>query len=106
MLKSYEAIYEHGELRWLDGEPDIADGDRVTVVLDARVERGSCGEDLDRAWEEARGAWGKAKTLDEIDREISAQRDWDWKRDWGSPNVRSSCPMRSSRPRPCIWPFL
>ena len=35
MLKSYEATYEYGRLRWLDKSPELPDGARVIVVCEA-----------------------------------------------------------------------
>ncbi|MBN1672513.1 MAG: antitoxin family protein [Kiritimatiellae bacterium] len=34
MLKTYEATYEHGRLKWLHGRPSIPDGSRVLVVVE------------------------------------------------------------------------
>jgi len=80
MLRSYSAVYEHGGVRWLDAEPAIAEGEQAMVVVDARRAEVRCGRDLDAAWDQAWGAWGAGKTLDEIDREIDEQRVQDWER--------------------------
>ncbi|MBN1672517.1 MAG: hypothetical protein JXR37_15860 [Kiritimatiellae bacterium] len=34
MLKTYEATYCHGRLKWLHGRPSIPDGGRVLVVVE------------------------------------------------------------------------
>jgi hypothetical protein len=39
-------------------------------------------DEIERVVEAARGAWGKGKTLDEIDEEIRKMREWDWSREW------------------------
>ena len=36
MLKSYEAVYEQGRLKWLDGQPDI---DSARVIVTVLVEK-------------------------------------------------------------------
>ena len=78
MLKSYEATYEKGKLNWVQEKPDIEDGERVIVVVDDRTSLKSRRKDIRRALEEARGAWGTGKSLEEIDREIDARRAADW----------------------------
>ena len=78
MLKSYEALYEGGRLKWVRGEPDIKDGVRVIVVVEAESPPEQQKGAICRAVEEARGAWGSEKSLEEIDREISARRLADW----------------------------
>ncbi|MSS73625.1 MAG: DUF104 domain-containing protein [Candidatus Latescibacteria bacterium] len=36
MLKSYEATYEKGRLKWLREKPDIEDGKKVIIVVETR----------------------------------------------------------------------
>ncbi len=41
MLKSYEAVYEKGRLKWLDEQPNIESARViVTVLAEGRVEPG------------------------------------------------------------------
>ena len=78
MLKSYEALYEGGRLKWVRGKPDIKEGVRVIVVVEAESPSEQQKGTIHRAVEEARGAWGSEKSLEEIDREIAARRLADW----------------------------
>ena len=78
MLKSYEATYEKGRLKWIQESPDIEDGEKVIVVVEAKPILERRKQDIHTALVEARGAWGTGKSLDEIDREISTRREADW----------------------------
>ncbi len=78
MLKSYEATYEKGRLRWTQEKPEIKDGEKVIVVVDTLEPPKRRGQEIRRALQEARGAWGRGKTLEEIDREIAVRRAEDW----------------------------
>lgn len=82
MLKSYEAIYRQGQLRWLHQAPPIPDQDiRVLVVaeiVEAKTQtKDNLHEVLQRAW----GGLGSGKTLDDIDRELQVMRH-EWEREW------------------------
>jgi hypothetical protein len=37
MLKSYEAIYDHGQIRWLETPPDVDEARVIVTVLPAQV---------------------------------------------------------------------
>lgn len=39
MLKSYEAIYDHGQIHWLDTPPDVEEARIIVTVLPAQVAR-------------------------------------------------------------------
>lgn len=78
MLKSYEAMYEKGRLKWVQGKPEIEDGEKVIVVVETRVPPKRRKQEIHKALKEARGAWGTGKSLAEIDREIEARRTEDW----------------------------
>lgn len=78
MLKSYEALYEKGRLKWVQGKPDIQDGEKVIVVVETQILPKRPRQEIHRALKEARGAWGRGKSLEEIDREIEARRTADW----------------------------
>ena len=83
MLKTYEATYDHGKLKWIRGRPVIEDGRQVLVVVDGPKSAGvRLREEIQKALDESLGAWGTGKTLDEIDREINAMRAADWDRNW------------------------
>ncbi|MBE9176621.1 hypothetical protein IQ225_17260 [Synechocystis salina LEGE 06155] len=36
MLKSYEAIYENGQIKWLSGQPEIETAKIIITVLEER----------------------------------------------------------------------
>jgi predicted DNA-binding antitoxin AbrB/MazE fold protein len=78
MLKSYEATYDKGMLKWVQEKPDIEDGEKVIVVVDVRTSLKNRRKEIRKALEGARGAWGTGKSLAEIDREIDARRAADW----------------------------
>lgn len=50
----------------------------MIVVVETLVPPRRPKQEIRRALQEARGAWGKGKTLEEIDREIAARRAEDW----------------------------
>lgn len=78
MLKSYEATYEKGRLKWVQEKPQIRDGEKVIVVVEALSPPKRPRQEIQRVLREARGAWGRGKSLEEIDREIEARRAADW----------------------------
>lgn len=84
MLKSYEAVYSHGYLRWVhQTPPDIAKEMRVIVVLDAAqyYQEEHDRERIHVLLQRTRGALGRGKTLQEIDQEIQTVRK-EWEREW------------------------
>lgn len=81
MPKTYEATYENGILKWLYEKPEIPNGAQVKVTIDFPQTK-KREEEIQKILDAARGAWGKGKSLDEIDREISAMREWNWSREW------------------------
>ena len=78
MLKSYEAIYEKGSVRWLGKAPILTDGERIIVVVD-EMAVGKRSEAARKVLDEAWGAWGLGQTLAEIDRAVTTMRE-DWER--------------------------
>ncbi|PSQ95289.1 MAG: hypothetical protein BRD55_12300 [Bacteroidetes bacterium SW_9_63_38] len=76
-MPTYEAIYENGHLEWIGDEPTPG-RHRVQVrVLDSETNTHDRDE-VRRAFEKARGAWGTNKSLDEVEAEIQELRDeWD-----------------------------
>jgi hypothetical protein len=82
MLKSYEAIYSHGRLNWINQAPPDPDKEtRVVVVIEMRQESPEYQESIQELLRRTRGSMEKGKTLDEIDKEIRVMRD-EWKREW------------------------
>jgi predicted DNA-binding antitoxin AbrB/MazE fold protein len=78
MLKSYEALYEKGRLKWVQEKPHIQDGEKVIVVVETQIPPKRSKQEVHKALQGARGAWGKGKSLAEIDRQIEARRAADW----------------------------
>ncbi len=82
MLRSYEAIYKHGQFRWLNQIPPQVNKEvRVVLVMDVEQARSKPKENIRELLRRTRGAWGKGKTIDEIDAEINAMRS-EWEREW------------------------
>jgi hypothetical protein len=77
MSKTYEAIYEEGHLKWLGEQPGTGRHRLlVTVVKDYRLQHSP--QEVHHMLEATRGAWGRGKTLEEIDTEIDQMRaEWD-----------------------------
>ena len=78
MIKSYEAIYDKGLLKWTDNKPEIEDGTPVTVVVDTTPSKKRRRKEIQKVLNATRGAWGRGKSLDEIDREIETMRTAAW----------------------------
>lgn len=74
MLKSYEAIYDHGRIQWLS-EPPKAECFKMVVVEQPKSLTNEQTAEMLLA--ETRGAWG-AKSLAEVTAMIEAQRESDW----------------------------
>ena len=82
MLKSYEATYNHGRLKWVREKPVIDDGRQILVVVESSERARHRPEEIRKALDESRGAWGRGKTPDEIDSDIEDMRRADWHRTW------------------------
>jgi len=82
MLKSYEAIYDHGQIRWLDAPPDV-DEARLIVTLLPWVETGTknpesaTSQSADALLADTAGAWGQ-RSLAEVHAQIASRRQADW----------------------------
>jgi hypothetical protein len=77
MSKTYEAIYEDGHLQWLGGHPGAGRHRLQVTTIDDRPPQYSLQE-VHRMLEATRGAWGRGKTLEDIDAEIDRIRaEWD-----------------------------
>ncbi len=84
MLKSYEAILERNQsVRWLTSAPPRHATDiRIIIVMEethpvSPISSSSSREILRRT----RGAWGRGKTIEEVDAEIRQMRS-EWEREW------------------------
>ena len=56
MLKSYEATYQKGRLRWINKTPDIKDGTTVTVIVNTQPDSEPCKEEIRKALDEVENA--------------------------------------------------
>lgn len=70
MLKSYEAIYENGQVKWLDEQPTVQSARLIVTVLEETV------LPVKRRSPPASIA-GKGKTLGDIVSPIVDERDWE-----------------------------
>lgn len=64
MLKSYEAVYEHGALKWIGDAPPIEDVSKVVVVVDvpSKTKKQKLAE-IRKVLSTTRGAWGAGKSI-------------------------------------------
>lgn len=77
VMPTYEAIYEDGQIEWIGEEPEPGRHRVQVTVLDREPEPRD-PEEVRRVLEEARGAWGTDKSLEEVEAEIQQLRDeWD-----------------------------
>ncbi|MBD2153085.1 hypothetical protein [Leptolyngbya sp. FACHB-16] len=70
MLKSYEAIYENGQVKWLDEVPDISAARVIVTILEEPVsptKRRSAPASIA----------GKSQTLGDLVRPIVDEQDWE-----------------------------
>lgn len=77
MSKTYEAIYEEGHLEWLGAHPGAGRHRLLVIVVDSRPPR-HAPQEVHGMLEATRGAWGRGKTLEDIDAEIDRMRaEWE-----------------------------
>lgn len=79
-MPTYEAIYEDGEIEWVDDEPEPGRHHVQVTVLDQETESRD-PEEVEGILKEAHGAWGTDKTIEEVDEEIEQMRS-EWERLW------------------------
>ncbi len=70
MLKSYEAIYENGQVQWLDEQPEISSARILITILEEKQ------PEIKRHFPVANMV-GKAKTLGDIVSPIIDEEDWE-----------------------------
>lgn len=71
MLKSYEAIYENGQVKWLSEQPDIATARVIVTVLEETP-----AQPVRRRFPPESIA-GKGSTLGDIVSPIVDEKDWE-----------------------------
>lgn len=69
MFKSYEAIYEHGQIKWIQDQPPIETARVIVTVLEA--------EAAPRRRVPPASIAGKGKTLGDIVSPVVDERDWE-----------------------------
>ena len=62
MMRSYEAVYEEGQLRWVDGPPDIASARVIVTVLEET--RSASSDEIRRT--PPLSICGKGKTIGDL----------------------------------------
>jgi hypothetical protein len=70
MLKSYEAVYENGQVKWLGEQPNVQSARLIVTVLEETV------LPVKRRFSPASIA-GKGKTLGDIVSPIVDEEDWE-----------------------------
>ncbi len=86
MLKSYEAIYSHGKLQWVDPfPPEGIEDSRVLVILDVGKVASKHGmqkqKNIHALLKRTCGAMSKGRSMVEIDSAITSMRK-EWDRKW------------------------
>lgn len=74
MLKSYEAIYENGQVKWLADWPEVLSARVVVTVLE---ETNGAAEPPTKKRTFPADMAGKAKTLGDIVSPIVPEEDWE-----------------------------
>jgi hypothetical protein len=78
MLKSYEAVYDHGELKWMGDRPPEG---KMKVIVTVVEEETPGTASLIELLEQTRGCVNPPKSIEEIDSDIRSMRD-EWEREW------------------------
>lgn len=80
MLKSYEAVYEDGTLRWVREQPA---GKRMKVIVTVLEEEADNRPSATRKGllERTKGCVGTGKSIEEIDSDVRQMRA-EWERQW------------------------
>jgi hypothetical protein len=82
MLKSYEALLDHGQIRWLDSPPDLEMARLIVTVLPSAhsnrvVNSTHRAEQVDQLLARTTEAWGRC-TVSEVKARMTRQREADW----------------------------
>ena len=82
MLKSYEALLDHGQIRWLETPPDLDMARLIVTVLpsahpDQAVIPANPAEQVDQLLSRTAGAWGR-HSPSEVKARMAKQRQADW----------------------------
>ena len=80
MLKSYEAIYENGQVKWLGEQPTVPSARLIVTVLedsDSLVHSEPQVQDIPRRRFPPASIAGKGRTLGDIVSPIVDEEDWE-----------------------------
>lgn len=84
MLKSDVALYDYGQMRWLDAPPDVDEARLIVTLLppaksrtEVRSQSGLENDSADAVPRATAGACGK-RSLAEVQALIASQRQADW----------------------------
>jgi hypothetical protein len=80
MLKSYEAVYEDGKLRWIREQPASKKMRVLVTVLEEETDAATPAA-LKAMLERAKGCVRPGKSIEEIDADIREMRA-EWEREW------------------------
>jgi hypothetical protein len=76
-MPTYEAIYEDGQLEWIDDAPEPGRHRVQVTVLDSESKKHDRKE-VRCMLERTRGAWGTDKAFEEVEEDVQKLRDeWD-----------------------------
>ncbi|MBI4961820.1 MAG: hypothetical protein HY913_00950 [Desulfomonile tiedjei] len=80
MLKSYEAVYEEGTLRWVREQPPAKRMKVIVTVLEEEMDTQHSAA-RKAILERTKGCVKPGKSVEEIDADIRQMRD-EWEREW------------------------
>jgi|GEM_PF-748138 len=81
MFDTYEAVYQHGMLQWLDEKPKGNCLHVMVTVLKRDESTAEFQESIEKLLQRTRGIIKPPICKDEIDRDIAAMRS-EWAREW------------------------
>lgn len=76
MLKSYEAVYENGQVKWVDEQPPVSSARIIVTVLENPLQEIAVTRPVKRRFPPASIA-GKGKTLGYLVSPIVPEEDWE-----------------------------
>lgn len=78
MLESYEAVYENGQLKWLNEQPVVTSAHVIVTVLKAVERKGvDAASNSNKRRFPPNSIAGKGKTLGDIVSPIVPEEDWE-----------------------------
>ena len=79
MLKSYEALLDHGQIRWLESPPDLELARLIVTVLPSPpdIQAVHSTAEVDQLLARTAGAWC-ARKIKDVKARMTRQRQADW----------------------------